>query len=154
MTIKVKEGRSLERFKFYSLTNEEKHSLLQRIAACLKGKEEIAFAYLHGSFLGEGPFRDIDLAVYINDEGIDTDYFFYEMQLEDSLRQLIPFPIDVRIINRAPLSFKYSVLKNGYLLIENVPNMRVDFEEHTLDRYFDFAPFRKRYFKETFGLEI
>jgi len=149
-----KEGRGMERFKFYSLMDEEKHRLLQRIATCLKGREEIAFAYLHGSFLQEGPFKDVDLAVYINDEAIDSDFFLYEVQLEGFLRPFISFPVDVRVINRAPLSFKYSVLKNGYLLVENVPSTRCDFEEYTLDRYFDFAPFRKRYLKETLGLEV
>ena len=144
----------MERFKFYSATNEEKQSTIEQIAAGLKGRDEIAFAYLHGSFLRDGPFKDIDLAVYLREQVLGRDNFLYEIHLEDALKPLVPFPIDVRILNNAPLSFKYSVIKNGYLLIENDSSVRSDFQEVTLDRYFDFVPFRKRYFKETLGLEI
>ncbi|MGI9861424.1 nucleotidyltransferase domain-containing protein [Moorella naiadis] len=144
----------MERFKFYTLPDEEKQSLITKITASLKGREEIAFAYLHGSYLGEGPFKDIDLAIYLHEHALGDENFLFEIHLEEAIRTHIPFPIDVRILNNAPLSFKYSVIKNGRLLIENNPTTRVEFQESTLDRYFDFVPFRKRYLKETLGLEI
>nr|WP_277999024.1 nucleotidyltransferase domain-containing protein [Moorella sulfitireducens] len=144
----------MDRFKFFFLTDEEKERLMEKIAAALKKRWEIAFAYLHGSFLEEGPFRDIDLAVYLCKKAPGDADFLYEIRLEDDIRALIPYPVDVRILNNAPLSFRYSVLKNGRLLLENAPDIRADFQEYVLDRYFDFVLFRKRYLKETLGLEI
>jgi len=46
------------------LEEKEKDLLISQLRELLSGKEPVLFAYLYGSFLGEGFFRDIDVAVY------------------------------------------------------------------------------------------
>ncbi len=77
----------------------------------------------------------------------------YEIELEIKLEETLKYPMDVRVLNYAPLSFQYQVIKNGNLLFEKDGDCRVDFQTKTLDFYFDFAPFRKQYLKEVLGFE-
>ena len=74
-----------------------------------------------------------------------------ELNLESELYNLISYPVDVRILNSAPLSFRYNVIKHGRHLAVIDDDARCDFEEMTCSAYFDFAPYRKMYLKEALG---
>lgn len=127
--------------------------IVNSITKHLKVRREISFAYIHGSFLQEGYFKDIDIAVYLND--VPESYLQYELQLESELIQLLAaFEIDVRVLNSAPLSFRYHVIKEGQLLMARDDDIRADFQENTVTHYLDFAPFRKMYIREVLGLGI
>ena len=80
--------------------------------AVLKRRNEIEFAYLHGSFL-EGDFRDIDLAIYLNKLKTKKDALEYELALERELENIVNIPVDVRVLNNAPLSFRFNTIKGG-----------------------------------------
>lgn len=112
---------------------------------------EVSFAYLHGSFAKNGGFRDIDVAVYLKD--VPASPLEYEIALETEIMQtLAGYPVDVRVLNNAPLSFRYHVIKEGLPLIVRNDDARSDFQEATLAQYFDFAPFRALYLKEALGI--
>ena len=51
--------------KVYKLPMETKHQILERLASLMKNREEVVFAYAHGSFTEDIPFHDIDLGVYV-----------------------------------------------------------------------------------------
>jgi len=139
--------------KIRKLTKTEKEVIVNSITKHLKVRREISFAYIHGSFLQEGYFKDIDIAVYLND--VPESYLQYELQLESELIQLLAaFEIDVRVLNSAPLSFRYHVIKEGQLLMARDDDIRADFQENTVTHYLDFAPFRKMYIREVLGLGI
>lgn len=74
-----------------------------------------------------------------------------ELKLEAELYNLIQYPVDVRILNGAPLSFRYNVIKHGRHLAVLDDDARCDFEEATVSNYFDFAPYRKMYLQEALG---
>ncbi|KJS17879.1 MAG: hypothetical protein VR69_02960 [Peptococcaceae bacterium BRH_c4b] len=137
--------------KKYSLPAKEKGIIKEKISACLLTIQEILFAYVHGSFIADG-FRDIDLAVYLRNNIQEPT--LYEIDLEMKLEKLINHPIDVRVLNSAPLSFQSSVIKTGTLLFSKDEDLRIDFQVLTLKMYFDFEPFRRRYMKEVFSIEI
>lgn len=65
-----------------------------------------------------------------------------------TMKHKLKYPMDIRIINRAPLSFCQSVIRNGRIVVDRDPNMRADFEGLILKQYFDFAPFHRRYLCE------
>lgn len=139
--------------KIRKLTKTEKEVIVNSITKHLEVRREISFAYIHGSFLQEGYFKDIDIAVYLND--VPESYLQYELQLESELIQLLAaFEIDVRVLNSAPLSFRYHVIKEGQLLMARDDDIRADFQENTVTHYLDFAPFRKMYIREVLGLGI
>lgn len=108
---------------------------------------------MFGSFLDKSNFGDLDIAVYL-DHIPENDYISTEMKLQEVLEKNASYPVDVRILNHAPPSFCYSVIKKGFVLIDNDEDKRVDFEMMTYKLYFDFLPFRKQYFKEALLNEI
>lgn len=135
-----------------ALSEEEKKAVITSVRRLLENHEQVAFAYLHGSFCTGGVFRDIDIALYI--EGVLSSPLELELELESELIKAVIFPVDVRVLNGAPLSFRYNVIKDGMLLFARDDDQRAEFVEHTLSAYFDFAPYRNLYLKETLGIGV
>ncbi|MHB1126937.1 MAG: type VII toxin-antitoxin system MntA family adenylyltransferase antitoxin [Bacillota bacterium] len=136
----------------FHVTKEEYELILRELRTVLAEDETVIFAYLHGSFLRQAKFGDIDIAVYLNVD--EADLLSHELKLEEKLDGRVPFPVDVRLLNRAPLSFRYTVLKDGLRLADKNENLRVDFETATISQYFDFLPFRRRYLKDVLNIEL
>ena len=136
-----------------SLTAQEKEKLLNRAAVHLKRHPEILFAFAHGSFTEGGPFRDLDIAVFLRSEFLSRINFRYEMQLEAGIEKGldVPLTVDVRILNTAPLSFRYHALR-GRLLFDREPDERIAFTTQTAARYLDIAPILKHHTKEAFSV--
>ena len=133
------------------LPNKDRSAVIDSVKRTLDKRLEISFVYLHGSFAKGGGFRDIDVAVYLKD--VPASPLEYEIALEAEIMQaLAGYPVDVRVLNNAPLSFKYHVIKEGLTLIVRNDDTRSDFQEATLAQYFDFAPFRALYLKEALGI--
>lgn len=118
----------------------------------LEKHEEISFAYVHGSFNEKETFHDIDIAVYLKE--LPKSVLQYELNLETKLIQVTSKIVDVRILNCAPLSFRYHVIREGSPILVRNEDEKAEFQEITLSRYFDFAFFRSLYLKETIGFEI
>jgi len=130
-----------------------KKKIEKTIRKVLTKRNEISFAYLHGSFPKEARFRDIDVAVYL--ENIPASILEYELQLETELMTAVgKHIIDVRVLNTAPLSFRYNVIKQGMILLVKNEDKRVDFQEKTISAYLDFLPFRNMYLEGTLGVKI
>ncbi|MFN2303215.1 MAG: type VII toxin-antitoxin system MntA family adenylyltransferase antitoxin [Anaerolineales bacterium] len=131
----------------YTLKSSQKEVVVKKISATLHREcDDITVAYLFGSFVTEDTFSDIDLGVVTNIE--PNSPLNYEFNLESKLESVIKYPMDIRILNRAPLSFCQNVIRNGRIVLDRDPNSRADFEGLILKQYFDFAPFRRRYLSE------
>jgi len=133
--------------KVHCTKEVEREKVVKKLTDILKKREEVIFAYIHGSFL-KGNFRDVDVAIYLT-ESRDV---FYEIELEVELEETLKLPVDVRILNSAPLSFRFGVIKNGLILFSKDEQVRVEFETRTISEYHDFAYFRKRYRREVLGI--
>lgn len=147
------EGQSL-RLKTFYLPQAERHRVLEDLAAQLAMYEEILFAYAYGSFLEDQRFRDLDAAVWVQREKLQGITFHYEDTLTIELaRQLkLSFPLDLRIMNEAPVSFQYRV-SQGRLLLDRDPNYRVEMISRAVARYLDMKPLLHHFLKEAYGLE-
>ena len=98
-------------------------------------------------------FNDIDLALYL--KKMPDSLLEYELNMEVIMSYaVVGVPVDVRLLNGAPLSFQYNVVKEGTPIVVNDENERAEFQERTVKRYFDFAPFRKMYMKEVFRFAV
>jgi uncharacterized protein len=107
--------------------------------------EEIVFAYLHGSFVKGGAFRDVDIAVFLRPGAPPlSDDVEYEISLSLRLEKTLGLPADVKILNRAPLSFRYHASR-GTLLLSRDESVREDFLSRTWSEYFDFARLARIY---------
>jgi predicted nucleotidyltransferase len=109
---------------------------------------EILFALLYGSAIESETFRDLDIGIFVDRAIIhastDLDYSF---TLENRLRKALAYPVDVRVINDAPLGFRYNVSR-GVALVVNDPPSFYHFLERTWDEYLDFEPIGLQYLKE------
>jgi len=129
------------------VVSPEKELLLDHISAFLQSRDDILFAYIHGSFAREEKFADIDIGIFLR-EPARLNPLDLELELETALQSLIRFPVDLRVLNFAPLSFVYNVIKASILVVDKEADSRADFEGRIFKKYFDFAPYRKRYLKE------
>jgi len=133
--------------EIFMLPKTKKEKITAMLREALLKKKEILFAYLHGSFIGDGPFRDIDVAVYVN----RPPEKFYEEMLEEELSRLVGFPVDVRILNNAPVVFRFRVI-GGELLFSKDENVRCRFEEMTMAEYHDYSYYLELYRREALGI--
>lgn len=132
--------------KTYQLSNLEKESLKKKLASKIQTYPEILFCYIHGSFLDGAWFRDVDLAVYLKDDSF-KDVFSYENRVSLELEGLIHLPIDIKVLNVTPLSFRYQVSK-GEVLFSRDEETRTAFLEKTWQLYLDLKPIREEYYRE------
>jgi predicted nucleotidyltransferase len=120
----------------------------QKLALALQDRSKIRFALLYGSATEERPFRDLDIALYVDRATVpataDLDYAF---TLADELERLLPYPVDVRVINDAPLLFRYQVSRGVPLLVHDRPAF-YRFLEQTWRLFLDFQPVAMQYLKE------
>ncbi len=131
----------------YKLSQEEKKEVENKLNRSLSKKDEIIFAYLHGSFIDAYWFRDVDIAVYLDENKLKNRALDYELSLSVELEKVVHLPVDIKIFNYAPLSFRYEVTK-GELIFSRDEQKRYTFLEDTWHRYLDFAPVEKEFMKE------
>lgn len=123
-----------------------KETTVENLKKKLSSRNEIIFSYIHGSFLDNYPFHDIDIAVYVDQEKIISQKAFdYSFQLSLDLSKETGFEIDIQIMNYAPLGFQHSVLKNGILLFSKNEKLRLDLIENISLEYIDFYELSLQY---------
>ncbi len=113
-------------------------------------KEPLLFAYIFGSFVADEPFNDIDIAVFVDVRNLSQKSLLeYEIELEQKVSESFKgYKLDIRVLNNAPVSFKYQVIKTGLLIFVKDEDSMVDFETLTYSMYFDLVPLRQAYLKE------
>lgn len=130
------------------LINEDKKQIAHAIADHLRTLgENLVAAYVFGSFVTADVYSDVDVAILLTEQ---TDRpLMLELDVESALERVVDGPVDVRVLNSAPISFAQSVIRTGVVILDARPNQRADFEGQVLKKYFDFAPFRARYLAES-----
>ena len=120
----------------------------------LNNHPRVMFAYIYGSVLLSDSPRDIDIAVYlfpVDFEKLSRNgevSLSFAIPLEMDLEKQVKRKIDVQVLNRAPLSFRYRVITDGKLIVDKDSNARCDFEYLSRVEYYDFSPRRKEYLQE------
>jgi len=135
--------------KPHILSQAEKDVIIQRVREFLSEQPEIIASLLFGSF-AEDQFRDIDIGLFLDPSFPPPRYF--EQRIERELSNLARFPVDVRILNTAPVRFVYQVLKKQNIIMCNDMNAFSSFESKILREYFDYAYYLNRYRREVLGI--
>ena len=138
----------------YHLSAKERERLLREVEIYLAEREEILFAYAHGSFVTDAFFRDLDIAVFLRAEEASGVRYTYELGLESEIEKALAsgFPVDVRVLNFVPISFQYRAIC-GRLLLDRDPQARVAFFSKVVSRYLDIKPILRHHTKEAFSNE-
>jgi predicted nucleotidyltransferase len=126
----------------------DREQLRSRLARELDARPEIVLALLHGSFARGEAFRDIDVVVWLNPARLSRDERFrFALDLSVELRLALAHPVDVRVLNDAPLGFRYHALAGSPLVVRD-DELLAELRARTWDEYFDFQPFARRYLRE------
>ncbi len=137
--------------KLYSVDVERKMQMELSISSVLEQQGSVVFAYLFGSFIdAEIPFHDIDLGVYFTPEMDRLEMSQAALELTGHLSNTLAFPVDVRVLNHAPVSFVFKVLR-GRLIYERDENARCRVMENTVRSYLDIRPILHHATKEAFS---
>lgn len=148
----------------FQCTAEERERLFSILRESLAAREDILFAYVYGSFGAGNPFHDIDVGVYLTGE-CEREDVWVDIELARNLELAVwrarvtcqsgsnkdvrrpRIPLDVRVLNKAPVVFSYHVLQ-GHLLFSRGEDVRVSWAVQTVSRYLDMKPLRHAALKE------
>lgn len=120
-------------------TAEAGKKLVESLRKMLEEDDSIVFAYLHGSLVEKEFFRDVDVAVWIRNP---RDAFKYEVDVSARLEVSLNTPIDLHVLNGAPLPFKHHVLTRGRLLFSRDEAERARIVDETIRQYADLRLLR------------
>ncbi|MGQ9487752.1 MAG: nucleotidyltransferase domain-containing protein [Armatimonadota bacterium] len=136
----------------YDLKSEEREQIARQIAGLLEGCEDVVFAYLHGSFAEDLPFGDIDVAVYVQEDRVPRHRLLpWSFHLAGELEKQIGLPVDVQVLNTAPLGFQHSVT-NGRVVFSRDEEFRYTWVERVWIAVMDFEYHACQMLKEVFEL--
>ncbi len=122
------------------LSPEDRTRRTRRLAEVVAREEAVLFAYLFGSFADGRAFEDVDMAVFLDPEHRDVlDSLTVHLDLSARFEEAIGLPVDVILLNEAPLGLKAAALR-GRLLYSRDEAGRASLLERTgrdlMDRAF------------------
>jgi len=121
------------------LSKREREKIIEKLKTYFSKNKQVVFAYILGSFSEKKPFRDIDIAIYFYEP---KEELTLESDLSFELSKETGYPVEVIVLNKAPVSFQLSVLKKGTLLVSKSEDMRTDFIDDVGRRYREYSHFR------------
>ena len=107
---------------------------------------DVAAAWLFGSF-ARGDARagsDVDVAVLSRHPPAAT-FEGLPLRLEGEIERLLRRTTQVVVMNRAPADLRARVLRDGVLLVDRDPSLRIRFEVRTRNEWFDLQPILREY---------
>ena len=137
--------------KSFSVSPEEHNRIGGKLRVLLAEEPAILITYLYGSFVAGTGFNDIDLAVLIDEARFKDERELFEYQLALTVRlerELRPFPVDLIVLNRAPLPHRFRVVSEGAFLLSKDEQQRIEFENRTRVLFFDFLPHLEFYYEK------
>ncbi len=122
-------------YRRYRLTSREKACVTSALHDLLAFREEVLFAYLHGSFINGNKFRDIDVAVYLNHGRLTRRASLqYQVTLAKDLSRALRLPVDVTVLNVAPLGLRHNAV-SGRVLLCRETGTRTHFADGVCQHY-------------------
>ncbi len=112
----------------------------------LRDAEELVAAYRFGSEARgtARPQSDLDLALLLRVSPPRT-LLAQPFALADDLTAKLGRPVQIIVLNDAPVDLVHRVLRDGVLLVDRDPSARIRFEVSARNAYFDLKPFLDRY---------
>lgn len=120
---------------------------IDRIVSEVCGSQpDVAAVYLFGSVArgAAGPGSDVDVAVLFarNPAALLAGPRF---SLEGDLERALGRPVDLVVLNDAPVDLRTRVLRDGRILIDRDRSARIAFEVRTRNEAFDLQPILAEY---------
>jgi uncharacterized protein len=138
--------------KEFVIPAEEKRLIIEKLARLISGQDQVVFSFVFGSFSDDddnNPFQDIDIGVYVKNMNPKTAVHF-SLDLSQAVSKSLLFPVDIRVINDAPIPFLFHVIQ-GKLIVNKDDDVTSGFMEHVMRRYLDMKPLLHHAAKEAFA---
>ncbi len=119
--------------------------LVETLAGVLASDANVQFAYLFGS-VAKGRTRansDVDVAVHLSGGETPSERLDQGLDLEGRLEEVTARPVQIAVLNDAPLELRFNVLHHGIPLHTRDPAARSRFYVETGRRYYDMAQARE-----------
>ena len=87
---------------------------------------------------------DVDIGILLTSAPPAT-FESQPYQLEGDLERLLGRPVQVVVLNHAPVDLRIRVLRDGRLIMDRDPSARIRFEVQTRNEAFDLEPILRRY---------
>lgn len=133
----------------YTIRPEQREDVLAKLRGELAKVSGLRFAYVYGSVLESDRVHDVDVGIFL-----DAPMVAQQMATVDAftvrLTAAVGFPVDIRVLNEAPLPFLYHVLR-GRLLLCRDETFLTDMLEDVARRYLDIAPLLRNATKDAFA---
>lgn len=115
---------------------------LEGIAHALEPFETVRLAYGFGSLLAREDFRDIDLGLVLAGDPGPEERLARAMEVGRSVERAIEprREVDVKVLNSAPLSAQYEVVRTGLCVFARDERDRVRYEADLTSEWLDFKP--------------
>lgn len=133
----------------YTVFPELRQALSHRLREQLQQEPGLRFAYLYGSVLEYDRVHDVDVGLFLDDQTVPEQATIAD-SLSAKLSEEVGLPVDVRVLNGAPLSFLYHVLRGQLLLCQDEAFL-TDMMEDVARRYLDLAPLLRSSTKDAFA---
>ena len=108
--------------------------------------DEIACVYLFGSQARQQtkPVSDVDVAVLYKNK-VPDGFGRLGIPLAGELEKITKKPVDVIVLNNANVDLIHKVLRDGIIVFESDPAIRIQFEVNSRNAYFDLKPYLDEY---------
>jgi uncharacterized protein len=130
----------------YRLDRADRERVAARIGTILGARTDVLLALIFGSFVDGEAFHDLDLAIWT----AGTAGARLDVDLAASLSREFGFPVDVRRLNDAPVSFRFNALRGRAVVVRD-ERLLADLMERTAREYHDRAALLRRSTAEAFG---
>ena len=117
----------------------------------LSKQERVKLAYLFGSVAEgkEGKLSDVDIAVFLDESLSKKERFNLQLKLMSEMSSILKTDkVDLIVMNDAPLSLNYEIIKANHPLLVRDKGEKIDFEHGILSRYLDRRYYEKRWAAE------
>lgn len=125
-------------------------TIQQQLAPFFRDRKEVMVAYLYGSVVSQETFHDVDVAILCEPSFCHSlEAFSRVLRWGSEAEKLLHprRPLDLRLLNEAPVSFQHEVIRTGVVIFERNRDERVIFEAQVMTLYMDFLP-TQRFFNE------
>lgn len=132
----------------HHISRGDRKAILETIGSVLARCDMVRFAYAHGSFVDPDlPFRDVDVAVYLDEQIPPDKHLDHWMRLQVCLARVIRLPLDVHGLNQAHPGFVSEVSK-GRVVFSRDDEEMFDFVERMRLRHMDFSVIQQQMIRD------
>jgi predicted nucleotidyltransferase len=122
--------------------------LISELSSYYRGKTEVLFGYLFGSYAQNrnDDDSDIDIGIYLANHGEEPN-FKYKLAETVKLQEMFNRTVDLVIINEAPPLLRHEIFKHGILFKDQDHLLLVEYRVASFYKYLDQSYIINRYFE-------